>query len=55
MAILRVHLMQNEFGYRDPAMEQALYETTILHQFLEGHAVVLLLGSVRNPLKCLDV
>ncbi len=28
----RVHLMQNWFGYSDPAMEEALYETTILRQ-----------------------
>ncbi len=33
MAILRVHLMQNWFGYSDPAMEEALYETTIFRQF----------------------
>ncbi|HGP1322478.1 TPA: IS5 family transposase [Pseudomonas aeruginosa] len=33
MAMLRVHLMQNWFGYSDPAMEEALYETTILRQF----------------------
>jgi IS5 family transposase len=33
MAILRVHLLQNWFGYSDPAMEEALYETTILRQF----------------------
>jgi IS5 family transposase len=33
MAMLRVHLMQNWFGYSDPAMEEALYETTILCQF----------------------
>ncbi len=32
MAMLRVHLMQNWFGYSDPAMEEALYETTILRQ-----------------------
>ncbi|WP_437884673.1 IS5 family transposase [Pseudomonas sp. LRF_L74] len=32
-AMLRVHLMQNWFGYSDPAMEEALYETTILRQF----------------------
>lgn len=25
--------MQNWFGYGDPAMEEALYETTILRQF----------------------
>jgi len=30
MAMLRVHLMQNWFGYSDPAMEEALYETAIL-------------------------
>jgi len=28
MAMLQVHLMQNWFGYSDPAMEEALYETT---------------------------
>ena len=33
MAMLRVHLMQNWFGYSDPAMEEALCETTILRQF----------------------
>ena len=33
LAMLRVHLMQNWFGYSDPAMEEALYETTILRQF----------------------
>ena len=33
MAMLRVHLMQNWFDYSDPAMEEALYETTILRQF----------------------
>ena len=33
MAMLRVHLMQNWFWYSDPAMEESLYETTILRQF----------------------
>jgi IS5 family transposase len=33
MAMLRVHLLQNWFGYSDPAMEEALYETNILRQF----------------------
>ena len=33
MAMLRIHLMQNWFVYSDPAMEEALYETTILRQF----------------------
>jgi IS5 family transposase len=33
MAKLRVHLLQNWFGYSDPTMEEALYETTILRQF----------------------
>lgn len=33
MAMLRVHLLQNWLGYSDPAMEEALYETTILRQF----------------------
>ena len=35
MAMLRVHLMQNWFGYSDPAMEEALYETTHLRQFAD--------------------
>lgn len=33
IAMLRVHLLQNWFGYSDPAMKEALYETTILRQF----------------------
>lgn len=37
MAMLRVHLMQNWFCYSDPAMEEALYETTILRQFSGLH------------------
>ncbi len=37
MAMLRVHLLQNWFGYSDPAMEEALYETTILRQFAGLH------------------
>ena len=32
-SMLRVHLMQNWFALSDPAMEEALYETTILRQF----------------------
>ena len=32
MAMLRVHLIQNWFGYSDPTIEEALYETTILCQ-----------------------
>lgn len=39
MAMWRVHLMQNWFGYSDPAMEEALYDTTILCQFLGMHLV----------------
>ncbi len=35
IAMLRVHLMQSWFGYSDPAMEEALYETTIQRQFAE--------------------
>lgn len=42
MAMLRIHLMQNAFGYSDPAMEEALYETTILRQFAG-----LSLGSIK--------
>lgn len=37
LAMLRGHLMQNWFGYSDPAMEEALYETTILRQFSGLH------------------
>jgi len=37
MAMLRVHLMQNWFGYSDPSMEESLYETTILRQFTGLH------------------
>ncbi len=37
MAMLRVHLMQNWFGYSDPAMEESLYETMILRQFAGLH------------------
>jgi IS5 family transposase len=37
MALLRVHLMQNWFGYGNPTMEEALYETTILNQFSGLH------------------
>jgi transposase, IS5 family len=37
MAVLRVHLMQNWFGYSDPALEEALYETTMLRQFSGLH------------------
>ncbi len=33
IAMLRVHPMQIWFGYSDPAMEKALYETTIMRQF----------------------
>lgn len=31
--MLRVHLMQNWFGYSDPGMEEALYEVAPLRQF----------------------
>ena len=33
IAMLRVHLMQNWFGYSDPAMEETLYETTTPPKF----------------------
>lgn len=36
-AMLRVHLIQNWFAYGDPAMEEALYETTTLRQFSGLH------------------
>jgi transposase, IS5 family len=32
-SMLRVHLMQNWFGYSDPGMEEALYENTPVRQF----------------------
>jgi IS5 family transposase len=31
--MLRIHLMQNWFGYSDPAMEEALYEVAPLRRF----------------------
>lgn len=31
--MLRIHLMQNWYGYSDPAMEEALYEVTPLRRF----------------------
>jgi IS5 family transposase len=31
--MLRIHLMQNWFGYSDPAMEEALYEVTPVRRF----------------------
>lgn len=37
LAMLRVHLVQNWFGYSNPAMEESLYETTILRQFAGLH------------------
>jgi IS5 family transposase len=33
MGMLRVHLMQNWFGYSDPAMEESLHEATILRLY----------------------
>ena len=33
MAMLRAQLMQDWFGYSEPAMEETMYETTILRQF----------------------
>jgi hypothetical protein len=32
--MLRIHLLQNWFSLSVPAMEEALYETTIMRQFL---------------------
>jgi hypothetical protein len=42
MAMLRAHLMQNWFGYGDPAVEESLYETTIFnfHRLLEKAELV---------------
>ena len=31
--MLRIHLLQNWFSLSDPAMEEALYEITPMHQF----------------------
>ncbi|CEL28882.1 hypothetical protein SRM1_02230 [Pseudomonas fluorescens] len=40
--MVRIHPIQNWFIYSDPAIEEALYETTILRQFfglsLEGNS-----------------
>ena len=33
MAMLRIHLVQNWYGYSDPAMEEALYEIAPIRQF----------------------
>lgn len=33
--MLRIHLLQNWFGFSDPAMEEALYETAPLRQFAQ--------------------
>ncbi len=33
MAMLRVHLMQNWFGYSDPAMAESISKATILRHF----------------------
>ncbi len=33
MEMLRIHLIQNWFSYNEPAIEGALFETTILRQF----------------------
>ena len=35
MAMLRVHLLQNWFGYSDPAMEEALYDTAVMRRFAQ--------------------
>ena len=32
-SIIRIHFMQQWFGYSDPAMEEALYEIPMLHAF----------------------
>lgn len=40
--MLRVHVMQNWFGYSDPSMEDPLYETTILRQFAGLHLDLIL-------------
>ncbi|MNJ25652.1 hypothetical protein D3C77_201030 [compost metagenome] len=31
--MLRIHLLQNGFSLSDPAMEEALYEITLMRQF----------------------
>jgi IS5 family transposase len=41
LAMLRVHLTQNWFDYSDPAMEEALYETTTsLSGIVDYHELV---------------
>jgi len=48
--MLRVHLMQNWFGYSNPAMEEALYEATILNfrRLLEKHELAAGILAVIN-------
>lgn len=33
--MLRIHLMQNWFGFSDPAMEEALYDTPVMRRFAQ--------------------
>lgn len=42
-AMLRIHFMQQWFGYSDPAMEEALYDMPLLRQFagLDGYVEAL--------------
>lgn len=49
MAMLRVHLMQKWFGYSDPAMEKALYETTIVlsNLWMARRSLLTTAGEVR--------
>lgn len=48
--MLRVHLMQNWFGFSDPGMEEALYEITPLRQF----AKLSLLGAIPDETTILN-
>ena len=48
--MLRIHLLQNWFGYSDPAMEDALYEVTSLRQF----AKLFLMGALPDETTILN-
>jgi IS5 family transposase len=49
--MLRIHLLQNWFGYSDPAMEEALYEVAPLRRFA---GLSLTRGSVPNETTILN-
>jgi len=38
-AMLRIHLMQQWFGYSDPAMEEALHDVPMLREFARSRSL----------------